>query len=540
MAQNEWWKGAVIYQIYPRSFQDTTGDGIGDLNGIIKRLDYIKSLGVDAVWISPFFKSPMKDFGYDISDYRDIDAMFGNIGDFDKLIEQAHQRNIKIIIDQVLSHTSNEHPWFVESRADKHNDKADWYVWADAKPDGSPPNNWLSIFGGVAWQWEPRRCQYYLHNFLTEQPDLNFHNPDVRQAVLDNVKFWLDKGVDGFRLDAINFCFHDKQLRDNPAKPKALRQGRGFSEDNPYAFQYHHFNNTQPENLDFMAEIRSLLDQYPGTVSLGEISSEDSLQTMAEYTSGGDKLHMGYSFELLTNDYSAQYIRETVSRLEAVMTEGWPCWAFSNHDVQRVASRWSQDGKSVNPQQVKMLTALLGSLRGSVCMYQGEELGLSEADVAFEDLQDPYGITFWPNFKGRDGCRTPMPWHHDAPHAGFTTGSPWLPVCDEHAQNTVSSQEVEPHSTLSQYKAFLAWRATRPELLTGDIEFIDTKEPVLAFYRTLDDKKLLCLFNLSEQTAVCEVQEDNYTPIKELAHHTGEQAAGKVTLPGYGCFFASI
>ncbi|KID57565.1 alpha-glucosidase [Pseudoalteromonas luteoviolacea] len=540
MAQNEWWKGAVIYQVYPRSFKDTKGDGIGDLNGIIERLDYIKSLGVDAIWISPFFKSPMKDFGYDISDYRDIDPMFGNIEDFDNLIAQAHQRDIKIIIDQVLSHTSNEHPWFVESRQDKNNEKSDWYVWADAKPDGSPPNNWLSIFGGVAWQWEPRRCQYYLHNFLTEQPDLNFHNPQVRQAVLDNVKFWLDKGVDGFRLDAINFCFHDSELKDNPAKPKELRQGRGFSEDNPYAFQYHYYNNTQPENLDFMAEIRALLNEYPGTVSLGEISSEDSLKTMAEYTSGGDKLHMGYSFELLTNDYSAEYIRETVSRLESVMTEGWPCWAFSNHDVERVASRWSKDGQTVNPQQVKMLTALLGSLRGSVCMYQGEELGLGEALVAFEDLQDPYGITFWPNFKGRDGCRTPMPWSTEQAHAGFTQGKPWLPVANAHAHTAVDIQEQDDDSILAQYRAFLAWRKSRPELVTGDIEFIPTKEPILAFYRTLEDKKLLCVFNLTEQTSEFVVEQSIKVSMDELAHHTGELQAGIVTLPGYGCYFASI
>ncbi|ESP92124.1 MULTISPECIES: alpha-glucosidase family protein [Pseudoalteromonas] len=540
MAQNEWWKGAVIYQVYPRSFNDTKGDGIGDLNGIIERLDYIKSLNVDAIWISPFFKSPMKDFGYDISDYRDIDPMFGCIDDFDNLIEQAHQRDIKIIIDQVLSHTSNEHPWFVESRQNKKNDKSDWYVWADANPDGSPPNNWLSIFGGVAWQWEPRRCQYYLHNFLTEQPDLNFHNPDVRQAVLDNVKFWLDKGVDGFRLDAINFCFHDQELKDNPAKPEHLRQGRGFSEDNPYAFQYHYYNNTQPENLDFMAEIRALLNEYPGTVSLGEISSEDSLKTMAEYTSGGDKLHMGYSFELLTNDYSAKYIRETVSRLESVMTEGWPCWAFSNHDVERVASRWANNGKTVDTQQVKMLTALLGSLRGSVCMYQGEELGLGEAEVAFEDLQDPYGITFWPNFKGRDGCRTPMPWSHAQTHAGFTDGKPWLPVAQPHSLASVDIQEQDPNSTLSQYRAFLAWRKTRPELLTGTIEFIETSEPVLAFYRTLGDTKLLCLFNLAEQTTEFVVEQSIKDSMDDLAHHTGELKAGKVTLPGYGCYFASI
>ncbi|MCO7187921.1 MULTISPECIES: alpha-glucosidase family protein [unclassified Pseudoalteromonas] len=540
MAQNEWWKGAVIYQVYPRSFCDTNNDGIGDLQGIISKLDYIKSLGVDAIWISPFFKSPMKDFGYDISDYRDIDPMFGSLEDFDELIDKAHQRNIKIIIDQVLSHTSDEHPWFSESRASQTNPKADWYVWADAKPDGSPPNNWLSIFGGVAWQWDSRRCQYYLHNFLTEQPDLNFHNPEVRQAVLDNVEFWLKKGVDGFRLDAINFCFHDQQLRDNPAKPKELRQGRGFSEDNPYAFQYHYYNNTQPENLAFMAEIRALLDRYPGTVSLGEISSEDSLQTMAEYTSGGNKLHMGYSFELLTKDYSAGYIRETVSRLEAVMTEGWPCWAFSNHDVERVASRWSKDGKTVDARQASMLTALLGSLRGSVCMYQGEELGLGEADVAFEDLQDPYGITFWPNFKGRDGCRTPMPWNEQSEHAGFTEGKPWLPVSPAHQSQAVSQQTDSADSVLARYQAFMAWRNTVPELQVGDIEFIDTPEPVLAFYRRHQGKTVLCVFNLGEQPTQLAMDIKDHAPHLEIVHHNGHYEHNQLSLPGFGCYFASL
>ncbi|ODB36384.1 alpha-glucosidase [Pseudoalteromonas sp. BMB] len=538
MANNEWWKGAVIYQIYPRSFQDSNADGIGDLQGIIQRLDYIKSLGVDAVWISPFFKSPMKDFGYDISDYRDIDPMFGTLDDFDTLISEAHNRDIKIIIDQVLSHTSNQHPWFVESREDKTNDKADWYVWADANPDGSPPNNWLSIFGGVAWQWEPRRCQYYLHNFLTEQPDLNFHHPEVRKAVLDNVEFWLKKGVDGFRLDAINFCFHDKQLRDNPAKPIELRQGRGFSEDNPYAFQYHYYNNTQPENLLFMEEIRALLDRYPGTVSLGEISSEDSLQTMAEYTADGNKLHMGYSFELLTNDYSAKYIRETVSRLESVMTEGWPCWAFANHDVERVASRWSVDGK-VNDTQVKMLTALLGSLRGSVCMYQGEELGLGEAAVAFEELQDPYGITFWPNFKGRDGCRTPLPWTKEKTNAGFSESKPWLPVSEAHALRAVDEQAVDSNSTLSYYQAFLQWRNAQPALKTGDIEFIDTPEPVLAFYRKTQTQTLLCAFNLAATQQSVTLPEVALTQC-DLKHLSGTASANVLTLDAFGCYFAEV
>ncbi|WP_392343813.1 alpha-glucosidase family protein [Pseudoalteromonas prydzensis] len=540
MAQQQWYKGAVIYQVYPRSFQDTNGDGIGDLKGIISRIDYIKSLGVDAIWISPFFKSPMKDFGYDISDYRDVDPLFGDLNDFDELIAQAHQRDIKIIIDQVLSHTSDQHQWFLDSREDKTNDRSDWYVWADAKPDGTQPNNWLSIFGGPAWQWEPRRGQYYLHNFFTEQPDLNFHNPDVRQAVLDNVEFWLKKGVDGFRLDAINFCYHDAQLRDNPAKPPEKRQGRGFSEDNPYAFQYHHYNNTQPENISFMQDIRTLLDKYPGTVSLGEISSEDSLATMAEYTAGGDKLHMGYSFELLTNDYSSEYIRTTVKTLEERMTEGWPCWAFSNHDVERVASRWSNNGE-VNPAQCKMLTALLASLRGSVCMYQGEELGLGEASVAFEDLQDPYGITFWPNFKGRDGCRTPMPWHNDdCEQAGFSATKPWLPVDENHKHQAVNEQEKDRDSILNAYRHFMTWRKQQAILLEGDIEFINTPEPLLAFYRRFAGQIMLCVFNLAQEPASLDIELSDIVPHTELNHHNGSLDKQTLTLPGFGCFYAAV
>lgn len=539
MANPLWWKGAVIYQIYPRSFQDTNGDGIGDIRGIISRLDYIKSLGVDAVWVSPFFKSPMKDFGYDISDYRDIDPIFGNIDDFDELIAEAHQRNIKIIIDQVLSHTSDQHPWFLASRESRTNDYSDWYVWADPKEDGTPPNNWLSIFGGPAWQWEPRREQYYLHNFLTEQPDLNFHNPEVRQAVLDNVEFWLKKGVDGFRLDAINFCFHDAQLRDNPAKPKHKRQGRGFSEDNPYAFQYHYYNNTQPENLEFMREIRTLLNQYPGTVSLGEISSEDSLATMAEYTSGGDKLHMGYSFELLTDDYSSRYIRHTVETLEANMREGWPCWAFSNHDVERVASRWAPNGE-VNRDQVKMLTALLGSLRGSVCMYQGEELALGEAEVPYESLQDPYGITFWPNFKGRDGCRTPMPWQ-DSEHGGFTEAAPWLPVSPAHRQQNVAKQQKDTNSTLNAFREFMAWRRAHPALIAGDIRFLETSEPLLAFYREHDGETLLCCFNLAAEPASMPLPQAIQHDYNDwIIHSNGTVQNDTLHLPAFGCYFAKL
>ncbi|WDE12991.1 alpha-glucosidase family protein [Thalassomonas haliotis] len=501
MKQQPWWRGAVIYQIYPRSFMDANQDGIGDLAGIVDKFPYIKSLGVDAVWVSPFFKSPMKDFGYDISDYREIDPMFGSMADFDRLITVAKEAGVKVIIDQVLSHTSDQHAWFRESRQDKTNDKADWYVWADAKPDGTAPNNWLSIFGGSAWQWEPRREQYYLHNFLTEQPDLNFHNPEVRRHVLDNVEFWLKRGVDGFRLDAINFCFHDQLLRDNPAKASEDRKGRGFSEDNPYAYQYHHYDNTRPENLSFMEDIRALMDKYPGVVSLGEISCEDSLKAMSDYTLGNKRLHMAYSFELLTKDFSPAYIRNTVQTLEENLTDGWPCWAIGNHDVTRVLSRWGQGNTSA--QLAKMLNAMLLSLRGSVCTYQGEELGLTEAEIAFEQLQDPYGITFWPNFKGRDGCRTPMPWFEQQANGGFSAGEQtWLPVSKAHRASAVDRQQQAQDSILSAYRQFISWRKSNPELLYGDIEFIDAPDDILAFIRRDQDRVLLCCFNFADSTAL--------------------------------------
>jgi len=509
MEHQPWWRGAVIYQIYPRSFMDANHDGIGDLAGIIEKLPYVKELGVDAIWISPFFKSPMKDFGYDISDYREIDPMFGTMDDFNDLMTRAKQSNLKVIIDQVLSHTSDQHDWFIESRQDRTNAKADWYVWADGNEDGTPPNNWLSIFGGGAWQWEPRRQQYYLHNFLTSQPDLNFHNPEVRQAVLDNIEFWLKKGVDGFRLDAINFCYHDKQLRDNPPKAKADRQGRGFSEDNPYAFQYHYYNNTQPENIAFMAEIRAVMNKYPEVVALGEISSEDSLQTMAEYTQGNDRLHMAYSFELLTPEGSPQYIRSTVEALENKLSDGWPCWAIGNHDVTRVASRWGNDSNNIA--QSKMYNAMLASLRGSVCSYQGEELGLTEASIDFADLQDPYGITFWPTFKGRDGCRTPMPWQSKQENGGFSTSeAPWLPVNSEHCQLAVDMQIVEPKSVLSAYRSFLYWRKTQPALQYGDIEFLESDNEKLVFIRSYQTKQLLVIVNFSANEVSYTVERERY------------------------------
>jgi alpha-glucosidase len=385
----------------------------------------------------------------------------------------------------------------------------------------------------VAWKWEPRRGQYYLHNFLSSQPDLNFHNPDVRAAQLDNVRFWLDRGVDGFRLDAINFCFHDAQLRDNPPKPAELRSGRGFSPDNPYAFQYHYYNNTRPENLGFLEDLRDLLDRYPDAGALGEISSEDSLATTAEYCNDR-RLHMGYSFELLTEDCSAGYIRATVEALEARMTEGWPCWAISNHDVQRAVTRWG--GAKASEALARQLVALVCSLRGSVCLYQGEELGLPEAVVPFEALQDPYGKAFWPTFKGRDGCRTPMPWD-GSEHAGFSEVPAWLPVPESHRQGSVAMQEAQPDSVLNATRAFLAWRKTQAALVTGSIVFLDAPEPLLAFVRELDGERLLVVFNLSAEHV-----EWQPSAIARLLETPGVVAAaladGRLHLPPHAVAFA--
>lgn len=535
MNEHPWWRGAVIYQIYPRSFLDTNGDGIGDLPGIVRCLDYVASLGVDALWISPFFKSPMRDFGYDIADFRAVDPMFGALADFEHLVDEAHRRGLKVIIDQVLSHTSCRHPWFIESRSSRDNAKADWYVWADPRPDGSPPNNWQSIFGGAAWRWEPRRRQYYLHNFLESQPDLNFHHLEVVAAQLENVRFWLERGVDGLRLDAINFCYHDPLLRDNPPKPEAERTGRGFTADNPYAYQYHLYNNTQPENLTLLRRLRRLLDEFPGVVALGEIASEDSLATMAEYI-GDDRLHMAYNFELLTEEFRAGHVRTTVETLERCMAHGWPCWTISNHDVARVLTRWGGEGAA--PRLSTLLSAMMCSLRGSACVYQGEELGLPEAWVPFEALQDPYGIAFWPSFKGRDGCRTPMPWR-DTPDAGFTSGVPWLPVPPEHLPLAVSRQEDDPASPLNGFRSFLRWRRALPPLRWGAIEFIELPEPLLAFARSLDEERILAVFNLCDRTqAVALPALAAATSLPGHGLPEGRLEGRTLHLPGYGAWFA--
>ncbi|NGO52302.1 alpha-glucosidase family protein [Allomesorhizobium camelthorni] len=495
MDNADWWRGAVIYQIYPRSFQDTTGDGSGDLRGIAQRVPYIAALGVDAIWLSPFFKSPMADMGYDVSDYCAVDPMFGTIEDFDALIEAAHRHGLKVIIDQVLSHSSDRHPWFIESRASRTNPKSDWYVWADPKPDGTAPNNWLSIFGGPAWEWDSTRKQYYLHNFLASQPDLNFHNPDVQDALLKTVRFWLERGVDGFRLDTVNFYVHDRQLRDNPTL--RVSKAAKAKQTNPYEYQNHLYDKTQPENLEFLKRFRALLDEYGGRTSVGEVGDgRRSLKTVASYTSGGDKLHMCYTFDLLGPDFSAAYVRKCITAFEAAVADGWICWAFSNHDVVRHVSRWTEPGGDADA-TARFSIALLACLRGSICIYQGEELGLEEAELAFEDLRDPYGIRFWPGFKGRDGCRTPIVWDSNEPNGSFSTAKPWLPVPDDHRARAVDVQESDHGSVLAHYRATLAFRKQHPALTVGRIELLDAGKDQLAFIRETGNERLLCLFNFA-------------------------------------------
>ncbi len=495
---NDWWKGAVIYQIYPRSFQDTTGDGRGDLSGIAQRLDHVASLGVDAIWISPFFTSPMKDFGYDVSDYRGIDPQFGTMADFDRVIARAHELGLKVLIDLVLSHTSDQHPWFQESKSSRDNAKADWYVWADPKPDGTGPTNWLSIFGGSAWQWNPKREQYYLHNFLKEQPDLNFHNPDVQEALVDVARFWLERGVDGFRLDTINFYTHDAQLRDNPGLPPEQRRADTAPAVNPYNHQSHKFDKSQPENLVFLKKLRAVMDEY-GAAAVGEIGdSERAWELLEEYTRGKNGVQMSYVFDFLSGeDLTAGRVVEVFDEKARRAPDGWPCWAFSNHDVVRHMSRWN-----LNPAAAKAYATVLMALQGSVCLYQGEELGLPEADIAFEDLQDPYGIEFWPEFKGRDGCRTPMAWEAKAnDYAGFSTVKPWLPVPEAHRALAVSEQEDDPDSLLNHYRWSIGLRQKHPALRIGDQTVMKADGSVLSFRRAAGEDKLQIRANLSNKPA---------------------------------------
>ena len=492
-ADRPWWKGAVIYQIYPRSFLDSNDDGIGDLPGITQRLDYVASLGVDAIWLSPFFTSPMKDFGYDVADYRGVDPVFGTLADFDALIARAHELGLRVVIDQVYSHTSDEHPWFRESRSSRSNARADWYVWADPKDDGTPPNNWQSVFGGPAWTWDARRGQYYLHNFLNSQPQLHVHNEEVQAELIDTARFWLDRGVDGFRLDAINFAMHDPALRDNPpAQATNAPRSRSFD------FQIKRYNQSHHDIPVFLERLRALLDGYGGRFTVAEVGGDDALREMKAFTQAERRLDSAYGFDFLyASELTPALIADAVGAWPADEDTGWPSWAFENHDAPRAVSRWTDPVHAEAFARAKML--LLMCLRGSVFLYYGEELGLTQVEVPFDRLRDPEAIANWPMTLSRDGARTPMPWVADEPQRGFSGVEPWLPVGADHGALAIDRQEADAGSLLHLTRRLIAVRNAHPALRWGDFSVVHATDVLLVFERRTAEQALLCAFNLAAE-----------------------------------------
>lgn len=488
-----WWKGAVIYQIYPRSFRDTNGDGVGDLSGVLEGLGHVASLGVDGIWISPFFTSPMADYGYDVADFCGVDPVFGTLDDFDAVVERAHRLGLKVIIDQVYSHTSDQHVWFEESRLSRDNPKADWYVWADPKADGSPPNNWQSVFGGPSWEWDARRGQYYMHNFLKQQPDLNVHNLDVQEALIAAGRFWLERGVDGFRLDALNFSMHDRSLKDNPSSGISAQEAT-----RTFDMQVHENNMSQPEIAEFIERFSRMLVDYPGTFTVAEVGGPQPIGEMKAFTEGDGRLDSAYNFDFLyAPTLTVEHIKRSTNMWGQAEGEGWPSWAFSNHDAPRAVTRWS--APQHRDEMARLYMMLLLSLRGNPILYQGEELGLPQGRVAFDHLKDPEAVMNWPKTLGRDGARTPFPWDSRAINAGFSGGEPWLPVDPAQAALALDTQQGND-SMLRFTREALQLRKLETSLTVGSMRFLDGfGEYGLGIVREGAGRKILALYNLGDQ-----------------------------------------
>lgn len=501
--ENEWWRGAAIYEVYIRSFRDTTGDGIGDLAGVTEKLDYISRLNVDGIWLSPFYPSPQKDFGYDITDFRNVDPLHGSMDDFLQLLESAHGKDLKVLLDFVPCHTSDEHPWFMESRRDRDNPRAGWYVWADAAPDGGPPNNWLSSFGGSAWTWAPSRSQYYYHPFLSCQPALDLRNPDVIEAILEEIRFWLDMGVDGLRLDAVQCMACDPDLRANPPIPSSGPQIRiGGGPNNPFGRQSHLFDRDVPEAIPILERLRDGVREYePERVLIGELADMDSARQAEKYTLRGRRLHAVYDFDLINAPTTAEAVKRILARRASYLPSGWYYNVFSNHDAGRAVGNVEADVAmpGLEQQVAKLLIFLQFTLRGGGVLYQGDELGLPQPELAYEDLQDPWGRNLWPDFPGRDGGRTPLPWLNDRKHGGFTDGdSPWLPVAEDHKPLAVNLQEENPESCLRFVCDFLAWRKRHPVIRWGEERMDDADlEPLVIYDRFDDEDRIRFVVNLS-------------------------------------------
>ncbi len=495
LSEAPWWQGAAIYQIYPRSFCDSNSDGIGDLPGITAKLDHVAALGVDAIWVSPFFTSPMRDFGYDVADYCDVDPIFGTLADFDRMVARAHELGLKVTIDQVYAHTSDQHPWFAESRQSKDNPRADWYVWADPREDGSPPSNWQSVFGGPAWTWDARRCQYYMHNFLSSQPQINAHNPAVQEALLGVMQFWLERGVDGFRIDALNFLMHDPAMRANPPAPYDGRR-----RTRPFDYQLKVYNQSHPDIVQFIQRLRRLCDHYGSVFTLAEVGGDFAETEMKDYTAGADRLNSAYGFDFLyANKLTPALVCDTQGKWPDAPGTGWPSWAFENHDAPRALSRWCAPEDIDAFARMKMV--LLASLRGNIILYQGEELGLTQVEIPFEQIQDPEAIANWPLTLSRDGARTPMPWQAQGSEGGFTSGTPWLPLGSKNHARAADRQEADPASLLHFTRGLLALRKAHPALRIGDFRALHADAAVLAFRREAEGSSVIGVFNMSASPA---------------------------------------
>ncbi|MFC7054291.1 alpha-amylase family glycosyl hydrolase [Hansschlegelia quercus] len=507
-----WWRRGVVYQVYPRSFQDTNGDGIGDLEGVRRRLDHLVSLGVDALWLSPVFPSPMADFGYDVSDYCGIDPIFGTIEDFDRLLGEAHARRLKVILDFVPNHSSDAHPWFGESRRGRDDPKRDWYIWRDPAPDGGPPNNWISNFGGSAWEYDETSGQYYHHAFLKEQPDLNWRNPELRAAMADALRFWLSKGVDGFRVDVIWHLIKDASFRDNPANPDYVEGEPDISR----LLQLH--SADQDEVLDVIRELRAVVDAYDERVLIGEIYLPVE-RLVAYYGPDLSGVHLPFNFQLILTPWDARRVSQLIASYEAALPAGgWPNWVLGNHDQKRVATR-------IGAAQARVAAMLLLTLRGTPTLYYGDELGLADVAVPPELAQDP-----WEKNEpghGRDGARTPMPWD-SSPNGGFTTGRPWLPLNDVATLN-VADEARDPRSTLSLHRALLALRRSTPALEIGDYEGLEAAGDVLAFRRRLGGEEIVIALNLGPKPAEIDLGEATVL-LSTHMDRTGPEPAGPVKL----------
>lgn len=487
MAQggSDWWRDGIFYQVYPRSFQDSNGDGVGDLAGILQRLPYVKSLGVDAIWLSPIFPSPMADFGYDISDYTGIEPLFGTMADLDALLAAAHDNGLKLILDLVPNHTSDQHPWFVESRSSRDNPKRDWYIWRDPDEGGGVPNNWLSEFGGSAWQFDETTGQYYYHAFLAQQPDLNWRNPDVRAAIYDVMRFWLEKGVDGFRVDVIWHLIKDAEFRDNPPNPH-YAEGRPPNEK--IMTQY---STDQPEVHDVIAEMRRVTDAYDARVLIGEIYLPLH-RLMAYYGNDLTGAQMPFNFALLSTFWSARSIEKIVEDYEKALPKGaWPNWVLGNHDRPRVASR-------VGPEQARVAAMLLLTLRGTPTLYYGDEIGMHQLAIAPEDVRDPFEKNVPGIGVGRDGCRTPMQWDCSN-FAGFSDVRPWLPLPEDHIRNNVVDLEADSRSILTLYKRLIALRQGCPPLVAGDYHPLAAQGDLLIYRREAEGRAVTVVLNLGPE-----------------------------------------